>query len=134
MGTKVGLWIDHRKALIVAVTDKGEEIRVVISKVEKQPARSGGVRSTTPYEAHLVPADDSRERKFTGHLNIYYNAVIASLRDAESILILGPGEANGELEKRLGREGLAGHIVAVETVDKITDRQLAAQVRQRFLQ
>ena len=25
MGTKVGLWIDHRKAIVVAVTDKGEE-------------------------------------------------------------------------------------------------------------
>ncbi len=35
MRTKVGLWIDHRKALIVAVTDKGEEMRLIISKVEK---------------------------------------------------------------------------------------------------
>jgi hypothetical protein len=36
MGTKVGLWIDHRKAIIVAVTDKGEEARLIISKAEKQ--------------------------------------------------------------------------------------------------
>jgi hypothetical protein len=36
MRTGVGLWIDHRKAIIVAVTDKGEEIELVISKVEKQ--------------------------------------------------------------------------------------------------
>ena len=66
MRTKVGLWIDHRKALIVAVTDKGEEIRLIISKVEKQLGRSGGIRSTTPYESQLVPADDSRERRSTG--------------------------------------------------------------------
>ena len=32
MKTKVGLWIDHRKALIVAVTDKGEEIRLILSQ------------------------------------------------------------------------------------------------------
>jgi hypothetical protein len=25
MKIKVGLWIDHRKAVVVAVTDKGEE-------------------------------------------------------------------------------------------------------------
>jgi hypothetical protein len=56
MRTKVGLWIDHRKALIVAVTDKGEEIRLIISKVEKQPGRSVGLRSTTPYESRLVSA------------------------------------------------------------------------------
>ena len=29
MSTKLGLWIDHRKALVVAVTDKGEETRLV---------------------------------------------------------------------------------------------------------
>jgi hypothetical protein len=132
MGTKVGLWIDHRKALIVAVTDKGEEIRLIISRVEKQPARSGGIRSTTAYEAQRVPADDSRDRKFTGHLNIYYNAVIASIRDAESILILGPGEAKGELKKRLVRNKLGGRIVGMETIDRMTDRQIAAKVRRYF--
>ena len=132
MGTKVGLWIDHRKALIVAVTDKGEEIRLVISKIDKQPGRSGGIRSTTSYAAQQVPADDSRERKFTGHLNIYYNAVIASIRDAESILIFGPGEAKGELKKRLVRNKLAGRIVGIETIDRMTDRQIAAKVRRYF--
>jgi hypothetical protein len=132
MGTKVGLWIDHRKALIVVVTDKGEEIRLIISKVEKQPGRSAGLRSTTPYEAQQVPADDSRERKFTGHLNIYYNAVIACIRGAESILILGPGEAKGELKKRLVRNKLGGRIVGIETIDRMTDRQIAAKVRRYF--
>ena len=132
MGTKVGLWIDHRKALIVAVTDKGEEIRLIISKVEKQPGRSGGLRHTTSYEAQQVPADDSRERRSTGLLNIYYNAVIACIRDAESILIFGPGEAKGELKMRLERDNLGGRIVGIETVDKMTDHQIAAKVRQHF--
>ena len=132
MGKRMGLWIDHRKALIVAITDKGEEISLIISKVEKQLGRSSGIRSTTPYEAHLVPADDSRERKFTGHLNIYYNAVIACIRDAESILILGPGEAKGELKKRLIRNKLGGRIVGIETIDRMTDRQIAANIRRYF--
>ena len=132
MRTKVGLWIDHRKALIVAITDKGEEIRLIISKVDKQPGRFDGVRSTTHYESRLVPADDSRQRKLTGHLNIYYDAVIASIRNAESILIFGPGEAKGELKKHLKRAKLDGRIVGIETIDKMTDRQISAKVRQYF--
>ncbi len=132
MRTKVGLWIDHRKALIVAVTDKGEEMRLIISKVEKQPGRSSGIRSTAPYESQLVPADDSRERRSTGLLNIYYNAVIASIGDAESIVIFGPGEAKGELKKRLERKKLGGRIVGIETIDRMTDRQIAAKVRRYF--
>ena len=132
MRTRVGLWIDHRKALIVAITEKGEEIRLIISKVEKQPGRSGGLRSTTSYEAQQVPADDSRERRSTGLFSIYYNAVIACIRDAESILIFGPGEAKGELKKRLVRNKLGGRIVGIETIDRMTDRQIAAKVRQYF--
>jgi len=133
MKKEAGLWIDHKKAVIVIITDEKEEIILIISKIEKQLGRSGGIRSTTPFESQQVPADDSRERKFTGHLNIYYDAVIAYIRDAESILIFGPGEAKGELKERLERNNLGGGIIGIETVDKMTDRQIAAKVRRRFL-
>jgi hypothetical protein len=116
----------------VAVTDKGEETTLIISKVDKQPGRYDGIRSTTPYESQQVPADDSRQKRYTGHLNIYYDAVIACIRDAESILIFGPGEAKGELQKRIEKNNLSGRIVGIETVDKMTDRQIAAKVRQYF--
>ena len=132
MKTNVGLWIDHRKAVIVTVTDTGEEIRLIISKVEKQLRRSGHSPLKGPHEPQQVPAQDSLQRAFTGHLNIYYDAVIASIRDAESILIFGPGEAKGELKQRLERNNLGGRIVGIETVDKMTDRQIAAKVRQHF--
>jgi hypothetical protein len=55
------------------------------------------------------------------------------IRDADSIQIFGPGEAKGELEKRLDSEGLKKFIVGIETVDKMTDRQIAAKVGARFL-
>jgi hypothetical protein len=134
MRKRVGLWIDHRKAIIVAVTDKGEEIGLIISKVEKQLRRSGDSPLRGPYESQKVPASDSRQKTFTGHLNIYYDAVIACIRGAESILIVGPGEAKGELKERLEKKNLGGRIVGIETVDKMTDRQIAAKVRQYFSQ
>ncbi len=132
MRTTVGLWIDHKKAVVVAVTDEGEEMELTISKVEKQLRRSGDSPLKGRYESLQVPADDSRERKFTGHLNIYYDAVIASIRDADSILLFGPGEAKGELQERIEKSNLRGRIVAVETVDKMTNRQIAAKARQFF--
>jgi hypothetical protein len=134
MRTGVGVWIDHRKAIVVAVTDKGEETGLIISKVEKQLRRSGDSPLKGPYESQQVPESDSRQRTFTRQLNIYYDAVIASIRDAESILIFGPGEAKGELKERLARNNLGGRIVGVETVDKMTDRQISAKVRRYFPQ
>jgi hypothetical protein len=70
MKAKVGLWIDHRKAIVVAVTDKREETGLVISAIEKQARRSQSSRHMGRYEPQQVPADDSRQKAFTGHLNI----------------------------------------------------------------
>ncbi len=132
MSTKAGLWIDHKKAIVVTMTDKGEEIKSVISKVEKQPRRSSDVPFQGAHEALQVPADNKRQRALTGYLNRYYDAVIACLGDAESTLVFGPGEAKGEFKKRFDKKALGGRIVGVETVDKMTDRQIAAKVRRYF--
>lgn len=132
MKTKTGLWIDHRKAIIVAITGKGEEICLIISKAEKQLRRSGDSPLKGAYESSQVPSSDSRQKSLTGHLNIYYDAVIASIRDAESILIFGPGDAKSELKKRLKKNNLDGRIAGIETADKMTERQIAAKVRSYF--
>jgi hypothetical protein len=126
MKRQVGLWIDHRQAVIVTVANEGEEIKRITSNMEKH------VRFASS-SSEDGSAEDMRDRQFENHLNRYYDDVIAVIRDADSIQIFGPGEAKGELEKRLEGENLKGRIVAVETVDKMTDRQIAAKVRQRFL-
>jgi stalled ribosome rescue protein Dom34 len=122
MQRDVALWIDHRKAVIAAVTDDTEDLTRIRSGIEKH------VR----YSASEGVAEDSRDRRFEKHLNQYYDKVIASLRDARSILILGPGEAKHEVEKRLRDAGLGKAIVGVETADKMTDPQIAALARRRF--
>lgn len=134
MNAAIGLWIDHRKTVIVAITDKGEDVKEIASSVERQGGRSEGVRSTTPYEAQLVPADDSRERDHTHQLDKYYDEVITNLRNAEGILIFGPGEAKNELVKRIGESELSGRISGVETADKMTVPQIAAKIRRHFHQ
>jgi hypothetical protein len=132
MKTNVGLWIDHRKATIVTVGAAGEELVLVVSKAEKQLRRNGDSKYRGRYESQSGAADDSRQRALTGHQNIYYEAVITCLRDAKSILIFGPGEAKGELKKRMARGKLDGRIAGVETTDKMTDREVASKVRRFF--
>ena len=123
MKTTVGLWIDHRKAVIVFVTGEAEEIKLIHSEIEKPHGQSGS----------SVRADDLLQNELTEHLNQYYDEVISSLRKAEAILIMGPGEAKGELNKRLERNPLTGRQIEVETADKMTDRQIVAKVREHFV-
>ena len=68
MKREVGLWIDHRKAVIVSVTDKGEETSLIRSGMEKHVRYSGGAQDDS--------AEDQRDTRFTVHLNIYYDHVI----------------------------------------------------------
>jgi hypothetical protein len=126
MKKQAGLWIDHRKAVIVLITDEAEEIRKIESGVEKHVRFMGGDGSE---DGSL---ENVRDRQFKNHLNNYYDQIIALLRDVEIVQIFGPGEAKGELVKRFDHEGLKVHILEPETVDKMTDRQIAAKVRECF--
>jgi stalled ribosome rescue protein Dom34 len=124
MKRKVGLWIDHKKAVIFSLSDEGAEIKRISTELEK-PVRFSSV-------AKEESVEDQRDRRFC-HLNNYYDEVILYIRNAESILIFGPGEAKRELKEKLENEKLHGNIVGIETVDAMTDNQIVAKVRQRFL-
>jgi hypothetical protein len=128
----VGVWIDHRKAVIVVVTDEGEEVGLTISRIDRQLRRPGDAPLQGRSESRLVLADDIRQRKTTEQANVYFDAVIACMGDADSILLFGPGEVKVELRERIEKRRLRGRVEAVETVDKMTDREIAATVRQYF--
>jgi hypothetical protein len=125
MKNNVGLWIDHRKAVIVSITDSGEEIQDIPSNMEPH-VRFSGLSDVEE------SADDIRDRQYAGHLTHFYDEVIERIGDAEAVLILGPGEAKGELAKRLDSKGLKPRIAGVETADKMTNPQIAARVRRYF--
>jgi hypothetical protein len=124
MKRTVGLWIDHKRAMIVFVAGKDTQTRRISSNIEKHHRQSGVA----------TPADDVRQRELTGQLNSFYDEVVSCIRAAESILILGPGEAKGELKKRLEKDSLSRRIVGVKTSDKLTDKQIVAVVRGHFNQ
>ena len=126
MKRQAGIWIDHRQAFVVFIGDGTEETERIESGMEKHVRYSGRASSEEG------SADDQQDRQYAVHLGKYYDEVIAHIRDAESVLLFGPGEAKGELEKRLASKGLGERIVGVETVDKMTDHQIVARVRQHY--
>ena len=131
MKVEAGLWVDHREALIVVLSKTGEETKRNQSNAEKQLRRTGEP-SVGRFEYQEVPADDSRQRAYTGYLARYYDEIIAFLHNAGAILIFGPGEAKGELKKRFEKECPGSHVVVMETTDKMTEPQIVAHVRQHF--
>jgi hypothetical protein len=125
MKKKVGLWIDHKKAVIFSLADEGAELKRISSELTKTAGISGGSKKES--------AEKHQDNRFAGHLNTYYDEILSCIRDAGSILIFGPGEAKVELKKRLEIMELHKNIVGFEIVDKMTDNQIVAKVRQYFL-
>lgn len=124
MKRNAGLWIDHKNAVIVILNEKGETTKRINSNMESHTRFSG--------EAQKDTEEDIRDRRFENHLNKFYDEVIACISNADSILVFGPGEAKVELKKRIADKKLMNRQVEIETVDKMTDNQIAAKIRQYF--
>lgn len=132
MKREVGLWIDHHKAVMVSIENEKEETREIRSNAEKYLRLSGGLQPKDPNVSTMSKAEDVGDRRYENHLNDYYDGIVSMLRNADTIWIFGPGEAKVELKKRLEHEAPGIHIAGVETVDKMTDRQIVAKVRQHY--
>jgi hypothetical protein len=133
MKKEIGLWIDRREAVLVILTDGEEEIRHIASSSEKYIREPGNSHAGNPRGLIGFTVEDQRDRKYANRLNKYYDEVIAVIHGADAIQIFGPGEAKGELEKRIGQAGLKARMPATEATDKMTDRQISAKVREHFL-
>ena len=130
MTINAGVWIDHHKAVILITSDEGENMRQIMSDDGNTSHNARGVRGKSSHTRNDFVAEDKLEHRVENHRNKYYDEVIACLQNADSIWILGPGEAKGELKKRIQSKKLKGQIARVETVDKMTDHEIADHVRQ----
>jgi hypothetical protein len=111
-----GIWVDHRRALVVMLSADGAHTTRILSRVEKHPEHGGN----SPLHA------------LTGELNVYYDAVIATVHGYENVFIFGPGEAKDELHRRLVKAKVGESVAAVEAADKMTDHEVIAKVREHF--
>ena len=129
-----GLWLDHRQAVIVSITDDGETIERVESNVERKVRLSGGSRTgKTPYGLQQISVDGKQQERIKRQLHQYYQEIIGKIQDAHRFLILGPGAAKAEIKKEIEKSReLGAKNITGETADKMTEKQIAARVRNFF--
>ncbi len=134
MNDRVGIWIDHRKAVIVPASADRVTVETLESKVGPHSRYSGRAASTMPEGG---PSDEGGEKRYEErygqHLDQYYDEVISHLEQPEALLILGPGEGKLQLKERLSySKALSKCIVGIETTDKLTDPQIVAKVKEHY--
>lgn len=130
MDRNVGLWIDHKQAFVISQDDG--KVEVIPSRIEPPAHFSGG----TKLGGKLNQKTDTELRhndRFRLQLNKYYQQVISAVKDANSIFIMGPGEAKIEFEKVIKKhKPMQRRILKVETAKKMTINQMVAYVRKVY--
>jgi|SRR5579872_6329270 len=131
MDDNVGIWIDHRKAVIVSVSADRVSTKTLQSEIDPHSRYSGRAGSAEG------PRGEGGEKKYEEHyrqqLGRYYDEVIGQLGQPKALLLFGPGEAKLQLKARLDRfKALAHCIVTTETTDKLTDPQIVEKIKDHY--
>jgi stalled ribosome rescue protein Dom34 len=130
MDRNVGLWIDHKQAYVISEQDG--IVEVIPSQIEPPAHYSGGTKLGGK-QNQKTDTETRKSDRFRLQLKKYYQQVISALKDANSILIIGPGEAKIEFEKVLMKyKSLQDRVLKVETTDKMTKNQMIAYVRKFY--
>jgi hypothetical protein len=132
MTINAGIWIDHHKAVVVLLTETGQDVLRILAGQGASARSPAGLRAKNAYTPNDFVSEGKREQQVMVRLNEYYDEVIACVRNAQAILILGPGEAKGEFRRRVTSQKLRGHIAEMKTSAKLTDNQITDYVRQHF--
>ena len=127
---KTGIWIDHRRAVIVTIENGNETMQTIEGEVDRQPKAAGRTGNKTPWGPQAPINEHRIEKNYKLHVAHFYKDVIKAIGKTDQLLVMGPAQAKhefaGELEKVADLRNVP---LKVETADSMTDPQVAAKVR-----
>lgn len=127
MDRDIGLWIDHKQAFVIWYKD--DKIEVIPSHIEPPAHYSGGTQLGGKYN-QKADMELRHNDRVSLQLRKYYQQIISALKDANSIFVMGPGEAKIEFEKTVKKhKDIHKRLLKIETAGKMTKNQMLAQVR-----
>ena len=124
MSGKVGIWIDHEKAVLVFATKDHVSTRTLTSSVGPHPHYAG---------AQDGGGEQKYEERHIARLEQFCDEVVSELGQPEAVVIFGPADAKLRLRACLARSH-APHaaVVDVETADSLTEAQIVAKVKAHY--
>jgi hypothetical protein len=130
---KVGIWVDHRKAVIVVASPGHVTAKTVESDVGPHGRYSDRAAYPTPDRPKAGRGEKKYAERNKHSLDQYYDEIISQMGQPEALLIFGPGEAKLQLKARLSySKALSELVVEIESTDKLTEPEIVAQVKRHY--
>ena len=132
MEKQVGIWIDTKKAIIVALEGhKEEKITEIDSEVENRIYHNEESNKGTFTGSHQSDSETKFDNRKKEQMDYYLKAIVNHIKKADYLYIFGPGKTKLKLEQKIRDEKSLDKIKlkAVETTDKMTLNEIVAQVK-----
>ncbi|HUV50017.1 MAG TPA: hypothetical protein VMW78_03220 [Anaerolineae bacterium] len=134
MKQKIGIWIDHKEAILVSIEGDQTTIERIESGAESHFRPSGGWKASGTYVAQSISKEQKADERRKHQFHDFYQMIIKKVGKANNIFIFGPGKAKLELAKEIEKiKSRHDRIAAVETSDRLTENQIVAKVKSFFL-
>ena len=125
----MGVWIDHREAILVSIKGDESTVERFESNAESHYRPSGGNKSGGTSVAQDIMKEKSTDERLKHQYHKFYDQVIAKTVNVNKIFIFGPGEAKRELVSKIGRiKGPHVRIADVIASGRLTEKEIVAKV------
>lgn len=131
--TKIGVWLDKKKAIIVTLYNGEVSLNTILSNVEHFHVHGGSGTRLKGGPQDVVQDSKYLERE-KHQLKKYFNNIISEIEEADAIVLFGPAEMGGKLQKEITHrhKNIKEKIIDVVKTDKMTKKQVKAWVKTFF--
>jgi len=123
MEKQVGIWIDTKKAIIVALEgQKEEKITEIDSEIENRIYHNEESNKGTFTGSHQSDSETKFDNRKKEQMEYYLAAVMNHIKKADYLYIFGPADTKLKLEQKIRDEKSLDKIKlkAVETTDDLS--------------
>lgn len=133
MKNRIGIWLDSKKAVILSISNKGEELVKVKSEIESKVRFYGETKKVTRMGNMFIDPEKTKEQRRLHQMKNYIREIVSNLKGASEIYITGPAQTKLILNQELQtKKYFSDKVIAVENSDSMTERQICAKIRNYF--
>jgi hypothetical protein len=133
MKKQTGIWIDKEKAILITLFNGDHVIKNIESDIVTKERDSGESKDFTKFGNQFLNSEKKKANKLKQQTDNYLGKVILDIKKSDEVVIFGPAKMKTELEKVIrNNNDVSGKLLEVKTVDKMTENQLVAWVKEYF--
>ena len=130
---RVGIWIDSKKAVVVTLSGKSQQIQTIDSPIITRERIDGEGKAFGRFGDQYLNEEQKKEARQDIQARHFFHDLIDIVDNSDHFVVFGPSFMKTEFEKEINKHPeIESKLMSVETADSMTDNQIAAWVRDYF--